>query len=743
MSLLKFNQMVIVSVTLLSCVRVTQGQLRISHVGKNSSVNVNAYNGQFVEIYNAGSAAVTLAGKSIQWASSAGGIGWSKFDLDGTIAPNGYWLVRLSATTAGNNLAFAYGKPFASDQTRVGFNGNFFSAGPMGDAGGKVVLADTTTLFTTNGCNAPDAAHVLDLVSWDDIPSTSVCHEGSACAFIPLPAWYPFGVGATAVLRLCGGLIDSDDNAADFITTARPPRNSAFAGLDDGPAVDGMTRVTGQSGRGITTAYAGQTVLFTTRPTTCSGSVTSVTINLAPVGGPEAQTMVDDGTSGDEASEDGVYSFLYTVPLSPSAPHGNHLLVITATDSSARTGTGDALLTVAPPPPLNDLCGNAEVIPAGTVPMFVSATGNLVSASPITKVMTSCTTNSGNAGTSRDAWFSFTPIETAAYTVTTCNAVTAPGLFNSQDTVISIHATCPPDDTVDIQGQSLACNDQGCTNFIGGGPSTIFNHLMDEGITYLIRVSRFGSGDSIVGGPFRLDILSESFGVCCFPNGTCRTLLQSECDVQSGSFSANGTTCSTASCPPPLPPANDDCGNATVLALGVPEPGTTYGASGSDITTCDQTSWDTWYAFTPPITGSFRVDVTLIDGSQTPAIAIFDACPPVTDANLACITAPLSGNSNALIFAATAETPYWIRVATNFSQRSDFSVVINPDCSASGGTGDGNASGTTDGLDIQIFVTILANGGPFGTAYCAYDMNHDDEVALDDVPLFIAALLSP
>ena len=58
------------------------------------------------------------------------------------------------------------------------------------------------------------------------------------------------------------------------------------------------------------------------------------------------------------------------------------------------------------------------------------------------------------------------------------------------------------------------------------------------------------------------------------------------------------------------------------------------------------------------------------------------------------------------------------------------------------GSGDGNASGAADGLDIQQFVDILTDGGVSGAAYCAYDMNGDGVVDLTDIPGFLTLVTS-
>ncbi|HLP83266.1 MAG TPA: choice-of-anchor X domain-containing protein [Phycisphaerales bacterium] len=641
-------------------------QVRISMVGKDNSPNVNDFNGQFVELFNAGTTDVVLDGKSVQWASSAGGSSWAKIDLTGTIAAGRYRLIRITS-----HFPFTWGIPFEADQTiPAGFNGQPITSSVLANFG-KMVLADTTTLFTTNGCAAPNNAQVIDLVSWGTTPSTSGCFEGSGIAVIPSLS----GIGVTAVTRRCGGLVDSNNNAVDFMETNRPPRNSFWVGLPDEPAVNGITEVIGKSGTSITTGYAGQSVSFTTKPVSCGGTLTSVRINLSPIGGGVSVTMRDDGLAGDATAGDGVYTYVHTLP--PTAPTGTYQIEIAASDSTGRIGRGFAPLILAPTPPANDACANAEFIPSSMLPVNVSATGNIVSATPITPITASCATT---PATSRDVWYSFTPMETGFYTITTCNEVTAPTSLTGVATHLSLFTACPPANATDLTGQSIACNQFACRVFIGGGPSTIFDTPLEAGTQYLIRVARAASGDSVAGGPFRLDITSEPFGACCATNGTCITTKQSTCEALGRTFYGAGTSCTNLTCPAPQTPSNDECPSAVPLALGVVESevATTFGATGQDITLCDQTSWDVWYTFTPEQAGDYVATVTLTNGIYTPGISLFDTCPPVANAELGCVTVSNISPTNSLAFNAAAGSPLYIRVATYFSQRSEFTVVVNP-----------------------------------------------------------------
>ena len=58
------------------------------------------YTHDFVELYNAGSAAVDLTGWSVQYASAAG-TSWNVTNLSGSISPGRYYLVRQAQGAGG------------------------------------------------------------------------------------------------------------------------------------------------------------------------------------------------------------------------------------------------------------------------------------------------------------------------------------------------------------------------------------------------------------------------------------------------------------------------------------------------------------------------------------------------------------------------------------------------------------------------------------------------------------------
>src|SRR3954447_13744973 len=89
---------------------------------------------------------------------------------------------------------------------------------------GKVALVTATTLLTC-GTGCVPSATIRDFIGYGTGASS---FEGSAPA--PSPA------NATADLRLSGGAVDTDDNAADFVVGAPTPRSSGGAG-DAAPTV--------------------------------------------------------------------------------------------------------------------------------------------------------------------------------------------------------------------------------------------------------------------------------------------------------------------------------------------------------------------------------------------------------------------------------------------------------------------------------------------------------------------------
>jgi hypothetical protein len=175
----------------------------------------------FIEVFNRGTNAANLSGWSVQYASAAGTT-WLRTDLTNvTLQPGQYYLVQ-EAPGAGGTVDLP--TPDASGVIA------------MAAGAGKVALVSTTATLA-GGC--PTGGAIVDFVGYG---STATCFEGSG----PTPA----PSNTTAELRNADGCIDTNDNAADFLSGTPNPRNSAspFANcLDLAPYVAARSPASGAS----------------------------------------------------------------------------------------------------------------------------------------------------------------------------------------------------------------------------------------------------------------------------------------------------------------------------------------------------------------------------------------------------------------------------------------------------------------------------------------------------------------
>jgi predicted extracellular nuclease len=166
-----------------------------------------AFGNDYVEIFNAGSAAVAVAGWSVQYASATGTGTFAGNGAVGlpplTLQPGQYLLVRL-----GSGGAAGAALPAADAVGSINMSGT----------AGKLVLVNNGSGLACNGgsvpCSPAQAAQIVDLVGF-----------GSANYFETAAA--PAASTSAALLRQGSGCIDSNNNAADFSTGTPAPRNSA------------------------------------------------------------------------------------------------------------------------------------------------------------------------------------------------------------------------------------------------------------------------------------------------------------------------------------------------------------------------------------------------------------------------------------------------------------------------------------------------------------------------------------
>jgi uncharacterized protein len=164
------------------------------------------YTHDFVELFNRGSAPVSLAGMSIQYASATGTGNFGSNPivvLSGLLAPGQYYLVQLAGGANGISL------PAPDAIGTVNMSG----------ASGKVALINSTSGLACNGgstaCSPDQLAQIIDLVGYGG----ANFFEGTGAA--------PTLTNTTAALRANNGCIDTDDNASDFSADAPAPRNTA------------------------------------------------------------------------------------------------------------------------------------------------------------------------------------------------------------------------------------------------------------------------------------------------------------------------------------------------------------------------------------------------------------------------------------------------------------------------------------------------------------------------------------
>lgn len=153
----------------------------------------------FIELFNAGSSPVSLAGWSVQYASATG-TSWQATPLGSvTLQPGQYYLVQEAMGSGGTS---ALPTPDATGSIA------------MSGSNGKVALVSSTTALS--GANPVGTVSVVDLIGFGTTPNGfETANTGFALS------------NTTAAHRAAIGCTDSNNNAADFTVAAPNPRNTA------------------------------------------------------------------------------------------------------------------------------------------------------------------------------------------------------------------------------------------------------------------------------------------------------------------------------------------------------------------------------------------------------------------------------------------------------------------------------------------------------------------------------------
>ncbi len=155
--------------------------------------------------------------------------------------------------------------------------------------------------------------------------------------------------------------------------------------------------------------------------------------------------------------------------------------------------------------------------------------------------------------------------------------------------------------------------------------------------------------------------------------------------------------------------------------------------------------------------GCDSVTVTVSEGADTPANA--DAEPDtLCGGGFVNLSASVSGAEidwytggcgDTYIDTADVLIVYATETTTYFARARDAAGCESPDCMAvtvtvwTQGSGDVDGNGQVNGDDIEGFVDQVFAPDPFSDAFCAADMDGDSDVLASDIPLFVAAVLSP
>lgn len=264
----------------------------------------------FIELLNTGSTEVSLAGWSVQYASSTG-TSWQTTPLTSVLLqPGQYYLVKQADGSGGTQDL-----PTADKVGTIAMSGS----------SGKVALVRSSAALTGS---QPVSTDLEDLVGY-----------GSANGYEAAPTTFTLS-NTTAAERLAGGCTDSDNNAADFGAIAPNPRNTASAAATCTVAPVTDLSIPEIQGSGVTSAHVGETLRT-------SGVVTRLTNN-----GFFLQDPVGDGNP---ATSDGLFVYL---GAAPTVALGD-LLQVTGTVAEFNTGAASNGDTAAHP--VTELTGVTQI----------------------------------------------------------------------------------------------------------------------------------------------------------------------------------------------------------------------------------------------------------------------------------------------------------------------------------------------------------------------------------------------
>jgi predicted extracellular nuclease len=289
----------------------TSSNVVISEVYGGGGNSGAPYNADFIELFNNGSAAASVAGWSVQYAAATG-TSWQSTPLTGSIPAGGFYLVAESSGATGAALP----TPDATGTLA------------MSATNGKIALVSATAALSC-GATCSSAAGVVDFVGFGSANDAA----GTAT---------PALSNTTSAQRKTTPFTNAGNNSTDFAVAAPTPKAAAGAG-DSGPdctatplpdaCVPGTTTIQDVQGDGFKSPLIGQTV------TKVQGVVTAVRTTSS-----RGFWMQETSPNlADTSASSGVFVFTSTAPVSV----GDAVLVTGKVSDFYPLSSGETLATTA------------------------------------------------------------------------------------------------------------------------------------------------------------------------------------------------------------------------------------------------------------------------------------------------------------------------------------------------------------------------------------------------------------
>ena len=325
---------------------LAQSNVVISQIYGGGGNSGAIYENDYVELFNPTAVAQSLAGFSVQYATSAGTSYQVTALPSATLQPGQFFLVQEAAGAAGT---IALPSPDATGSIN------------MSSTSGKVALVSSTTALS--GTCPATSATVVDYVGFG---SAATCFLGSG----PTATLS----NTTAALRtpVCK---NTPSNAADFAVGNPTPRNTSTA-FQSCSSIVGVP-LSASAVATPASAYTGTETLLTVAVTPATQPASTgiqVTADLSNAGGSSSQALYDDGTHGDVTAGDNIFSYTLTPTLA-----GTDTLPVRVLDAQLRTVTTSIGLTVQTAPPIVSIRSIQSAKPSPYAGQTITTVGIVVS----------------------------------------------------------------------------------------------------------------------------------------------------------------------------------------------------------------------------------------------------------------------------------------------------------------------------------------------------------------------------